>query len=368
MKILIVSLLKRKITPKITASRPRVIFDLVTGLIKKGHQITVLGTGDSYIPKAKIIPVIPRCFVDMPAYENPFYAQTGFLTKLAKTLEKIGNKFDIIHNHTYPEFINLLVVDKLKVPVLTTVHAQMTKELDETLSDFNNIKNSYLVSISKAHAKLAKKTKIWKVIHNGIDTNLYKFSKRKGDYLLWLGRLSKAKDKKGNFLDPKGVRWAIKLAKATNSRLYLSGNVEDVEFFNKEVKPYLSKRIKWIGPVSSEQPLTKKQVARLMAKAKVFLMTVNWYEPFGLVMAESMSCGTPVIGFDRGSVSELVVNKKTGFVVKPEEGVKGLKKALAKIDQIKPEDCRKHIEQNFSLEKMVENYETAYNQLVIKKR
>ena len=69
-----------------------------------------------------------------------------------------------------------------------------------------------------------------------------------------------------------------------------------------------------------------------MQKAKALLMTINWYEPFGLVMAEAMSCGTPVIGFDRGAVSELVVEGKTGFLIPPDKGVKGLKEALGKID------------------------------------
>lgn len=363
MKILIVSLLKRKITSKITAARPRLIYDLICGLRRKGHEIVVLGTGDSYIPGIKVIPVISKCFVDLPASENPFYTETGFLVKLAKTLEAIGNKFDVVHNHTYPEFINLLVADKLKAPILTTIHAQMTPQLDETLSEFNNSKNCYFISISQAHRKLAKKTKIWKVIYNGVDTNLYKFSPKKEDYLLWIGRLSKAKDKNGNFLDPKGVKWAIKLAKETNSKLLLSGNVEDVKFFNEEVKPYLNNKIKWVGPISFEQPLSKGEVVKLMQKAKAFLMTVNWYEPFGLVTAESMSCGTPVIGFDRGAVSELVIDRETGFVIKPAEGITGLKRALKRIGEINPEDCRKHVEKNFSLEKMVENYEKAYKEI-----
>ena len=147
----------------------------------------------------------------------------------------------------------------------------------------------------------------------------------------------------------------------------MSGNVENTEFFKKEVKPHLSKKIKWIGPISFEQPLSKKQVIKLMQKAKAFLMTINWDEPFGLVMAEAQSCGTPVIGFKRGSVSELVVDGKTGFTVNPKQGIKGLKKALNKIDKINPYDCRKHIEKNFSLEKMVENYEKVYRKIISKK-
>lgn len=364
MKILIVAPLKRKIGPEITAARPRVIFDLSLGLIKAGHKVSILGTRNSFVPGTKIIPIIPKAFGELKSFENPFYAKTGFLTKQAKILEKIGNQFDIIHNHSYPEFINLLVIDKLKVPVLTTIHAQMTSQLDEVLSQFNVLKNCYFVSISRAHRKLAKKTKIWKVIHNGVDTNLYKFHPKKENYLLWIGRLSKAKDKRGKFLDPKGVRWAIKLAKETNSKLLLSGNVEDPEFFRKDIKPYLNNKIRWIGSVSPEQPLSKKEVVKLMQKAKAFLMTVNWYEPFGLVMAEAQSCGTPIIGFDKGAVSELIVNGKTGFVVKPKEGIEGLKKALKKIDKINPKDCRTHVEKNFSLAKMVENYEKVYKKII----
>lgn len=363
MKILIVSLLKRKIRPGITAARPRMIFDLVSGLIKKGHKITILGTKNSFIEGAKILPIIKRGWVELGPFENDFYAQTSFLAKQAKILEKIGKDFDIIHNHCYPEFINLLVEKNIERPLLTTIHAQITPELDEVLSFF---KESYFVSVSKAAKKLAKKTKISKIIYNGVDTNLYKFSPKKDDYLLWIGRLSKTKDKRGNFLDPKGIRWAIRLARETNSKLFLVGNVEDPEFFKREVRPYLNKKIKWIGPVSPEQPLIKKEVVKLMQKAKAFLMTINWYEPFGLVMAEAQSCGTPIIGFDKGAVSELVVDGKTGFVVKPKEGINGLKKALKNIDKINPEDCRKHVLKNFSLEKMVENYEKTYQEIIKK--
>lgn len=365
MKILIVSPLLRKVSPKMTSARPRVVFDLASRLLKKGNKISILGAGNSLIPGAKIIPVIPKSFVEMKAFENPFYAHTAFLIKMVKILEKIGNNFDIVHNHCYPEFIPLLTEKNIKNPIITTIHAQMTSELDESLSFFER---GYFVCISKAAKKLAKKTKIHRVIYNGVDTRLYKFSAKKEDYLLWIGRLSCAKDKMGNFIDPKGIRWAIKLAKETNSRLFLSGKVEDPKFFERDVKPYLSKKIKWIGPVSPEQPLGKNEVAKLMQGAKAFLMTINWYEPFGLVMAEAQSCGTPVIGFDRGAVSEVVVNGKTGLIVNPNYGITGLKKALEKIEQIKPEDCRKHIEDNFSLDKMVDNYERLYREIIYLKK
>src|SRR3989338_10394048 len=116
MRILIVSLLKRKVAPAITASRPRIIYELTSCLVKRGHDVTILGTGDSDVSGAKLIPIVPKAFIDMLPSENPFYAETAYLVQLAKKIEEIASDFDIVHNHTYPEFINLLIADKLKTP------------------------------------------------------------------------------------------------------------------------------------------------------------------------------------------------------------------------------------------------------------
>ncbi|QQS44701.1 glycosyltransferase family 4 protein [Candidatus Roizmanbacteria bacterium] len=364
MKILIVSLLKRPVTPTIPASRPRVIYDLVSGLIRKGHDVTILGTGDSDVPGARIIPVVSKALSELPPFENTFYAHTAMLTLLADKLREIGNDFDIIHNHTYPEFLPLLIAKDVQKPIVTTIHGQVFPEFDQAFSLFDN--QSHLISISEAHKKLFKHTVIYDVVHNGIDTDLYAYQEKKDDYLLWLGRLSAAKDADGRYQDPKGIRWAIELAEKTNSRLLLSGNVEDMKFYKQDVEPHLSDRIKWIGPVSNELSLSKPEVVKLMQNAKAFLMTINWYEPFGLVMAESMSCGTPVIGFDRGSVSEVIENGKTGFVVNPDDGIQGLVKAYERLSEISPADCRSRVEKHFSLQSMVEGYEQVYKKILAK--
>ena len=363
MKILLVSTIKRKVVKESTASRSQIIYKIASGMVKKGHQVSILGTGDTYIKGVKTIPVIEKGWVDLPPAENPFFLQVATLIQLTDKLIRIQNSFDIIHNHLYPEFFTPVIENRLNTPMVTTVHSQATDFIDKTLSLF---KKAYFVSISRAHRLQFKKAHIYKIIYNGIDTSLFSFQKSKGDYLLWIGRLSKAKDKQGRFMDPKGVRWAIKLARETGQKLVLTGNVEDIEFYNRDVKPYLSDKITWFGPVSKEQRLSHKEVAHLMQNAKAFLMTINWYEPFGLVMAEAMSCGTPVIAFNRGSVPELVADGKTGFVIPPEEGVKGLKKALKKINMISPKDCRQHVVNNFSQEKMVENYEKLYKEVLIK--
>lgn len=323
----------------------------------------MIGTADSFIDEVTLIPIIDSGFNEISGFENKFYAEASFVVALSKKLEEVANEHDIVHNHTYPEFINLLIAERIKPPMVTTIHAQVTPELDNVLSLFPN---ANLVSISKAHQNMFKKTKIQDVVYNGIDTGFYSFEREKEDYLLWIGRLSGAKDKDNHYIDPKGVLWAIKLAQQTGERLLITGAVEDTEFFEKEVKSKFNDKIQWVGPISKEQKVERTEIVRLMQKAKAFLMTVNWEEPFGLVMAEAMSCGTPVIGFNRGSVNEIVVDGKTGFVVDPSLGVEGLKKALRKISDIDPIKCREHIEEHFSVERMVENYEKVYQEVINK--
>ena len=364
MKILLVGTIKRRIAEDVTASRSTIIFQLGKKLAAKGHDVNLLGTADSLIPGVRTIGIIEKGFVDLPPFENADYAQLSYLVQLEKEVERIAAEFDIIHNHTYPEFINLFATEKIKTPMVTTLHAQATPEYDEVLSLFPQ---ANLVSISQAHRKLFKKTNPGFIVYNGIDTNLYVPVDTKEDYMFWIGRLGKAKDEHGNFMDAKGVRWAIELARKTGEKLVISGNIEDMDFYNSDVKPYLNDKIRWYGPLSSEQILKREEVITLMQKAKVFLMTINWEEPFGLVMAEAMSCGTPVIGFDRGAVSEVVLDGKTGFVVDPEKGIEGLEEALSSIDSIDPKVCREHVLNNFSIDKMVENYEKVYNKLIHEK-
>jgi len=361
MRVLIVSTLKRKIAPDFYASRSRVIFQLAKGLASRRHQVSLLGTADSFIPGVKIIPVIEKGWVDLPVVENEFLRQIATLIQLSQKIIEIQDDFDIIHNHVYPDFFPSIFEDKLKIPMVTTLHALYDYYMDDLLSTFKKTK---FISLSNAYAKLYKKAKIYKTVYNGVDTDLYAFQEKKGDYLFWLARLPKAKNKDGSFMDPKGVRWAIKLAQETGEKLFISAPVEDQEFFEKDVKPYLNDKIQFIGQPTTEQSVPLKKIIKLFQHAKAFLMTINQQEPFGLVMAEAGSCGTPVIGFDRGAIPEVVVNGKSGFIVPYQEGVEGLKKALAKITTIKPADCRKHIIDNFSIEKMVKNYEQTYFEIL----
>lgn len=362
MKILLLSTLKRKVTALETASRSQIIYQLGKGLVERGHEVSLLGTADSKIPGVTTIPVIKRGWVDLEPTENPWFREIATLQLMLEKMIEIQSDFEVIHNHTFPEFLPSIVSSKLKTPLVTTLHIQPVDYIDELLAKYQQ--NSF-VSISNAHKSGFIKANIQYVVHNGIDLSLHPFEKDKDDYLLWIGRVSGAKNADGSYMDAKGARHAIALARATGQKLFLTGPVHDRRAFEADIAPHLDDQIKWIGTISAEQPLSKSETVKLMQKAKAFLMTINWEEPFGLVMAEAMSCGTPVIGFNRGAVKEVIVDGKTGFVVDPNDGVNGLQKALKKIDTINPKDCRKHVEDNFSIEAMVQKYETVYKKLTI---
>ena len=156
MRILIVSTLKRKVTPDFFASRSRIIFQLAQGLAKKGHRVSLLGSGDSYIPGVKIIPVIEKGWVDLPPVENEFLRQTANLIQLTQKIVEIQNDFDMIHNHVYPDFFPSIIEDKLKIPMLTTLHALYDFYMDDLLSTF---KKTYFISLSNAYAAIYPKAK-----------------------------------------------------------------------------------------------------------------------------------------------------------------------------------------------------------------
>ena len=364
MNILIVSTLKRSVTPKNFASRSRIIYQLAEGLAKKGHSVSLLGTGDSNIPGVTIIPVIEKGWVDLPAVENEFLRDTATLMQQAKMIVELQGQFDIIHNHTYPDFFPMIVEDALTTPIVNTYHAVYDYYIDELTAQFPK---TYGVALSKKYQSLFKKGKLDYVVYNGVDTKFYAYKENKSDYLFWLGRLPKGKFKDGTFIDPKGIKWAIELARKTNSKLIMSGTVEDPEFFDTDVKPYLNENIQWLGDVSAKQTVPVEKIIELFQNAKAFLITVNQHENFGLVMAEAMSCGTPVIGFDRGSVKEVINHGVTGFVTPIEEGVEGLIKSLSMIPTIKPQNCRTWVEENFSIDIMVANYEKVYQDIIEKR-
>lgn len=375
LKIALLAGLKRPITPDTTVSRNRIIADLAMGLVAKGHDITIFGTKDSNLPNVKFVSVIETGLNFYKLTENPFYTETAYITHSVCEFVKQQGQFDIFHNHMYPEFLPLLALSSVKIPTVTTIHGQITDELRMALLDTQG--KSSLVCISESARRRFNASA--ELVYNGIDTSFYSpVENPKKDYILFIGRMAKGK-KDGKFIDPKGVVSVIKAAQQSGEHLKIVGNVEDKKFYDELVAPNLSEKIELIGGVSAEQNLTREQVRDLHRDAKAFLFPINWEEPFGLVMTEAMSCGTPVIAYNRGSVSELVRDDITGFVIEPEDtgkesewiikkkGIEGLVEALQRVGEIDRKACRDHVVNNFSVEKMVEGYEKVYQKILEKR-
>jgi glycosyltransferase involved in cell wall biosynthesis len=279
------------------------------------------------------------------------------LENLSFAFKKVAN-FDIVHSHTGPRA--LFFQDLTKTPVLHTFHNPLDskkKKLPPVLEILKQRQDSTNVCfISKEARRIcpAKIKRSW-VVYNGIDLDLFKFSGTSKDELLWAGRVEHYK----------GIENAVKLAKMARMRINLVGKLDPAKrpYFEKKIKPYLNQKIRYLGELS------QRQLVPLYQKALAFIYPIEWAEPFGLTMVEAQACGTPVIVFDRGSAREVVQDKKTGFVVPfldqgGEKNYAGLLAALKNIRQIKREDCREFIEQNFTIEKMVRSYEKIYQELV----
>lgn len=335
------------IPPKKYGGIERIVYYLTEGLIKKGHHVTLFASGNSKT-SAKLISITKKGLYQKGIpWEDWIWHGANFSLAI-----KMAKNFDIIHAHL-PLFC-FPFQRFTKVPILHTFH-NLPEKQDYKWEVIKEFKNSNVVFISKKEQKnCAIRFKKEFVVYNGIDIRKFKFNSRPKDHFIWIGRFSKKK----------GPQNAILIAKRLKIKLLLAGQIQQnhQEFFKKEIKPFLTKRIKYVGE------LPQSKLSSFYGNAKAFLFPLEWEEPFGLCPVEAMACGTPVITFNRGAMPETVKNRKSGFVVpflkSGKINLDGIKEAIKRIDEIKREDCRQWVEKNFTVEKMVENYEKVYYQLL----
>jgi len=349
--------LGRSITRYTRAARSRIIYELIGELVKKGHQVTLIGTEDSRTA-AKNLAVAPQGIFTLGVTENEFYRHVSYLVCALKKLEEKQLEFDIVHSHMYPEFLPLLLGPQLKIPLVTTIHTEMTDYLVAALKQFPT---DNLVALSRRHRDDAPSLHIKHVIYNGINMEVFRFHDRPGDYLLFVGRIKIIKKESGELYDPKGILTAIEVAKKAKMKLLISGSIESREMYETYLKSHLNDQIKLVGGVSKEAPLSQEEVAALYQRAVALLFPIHWDEPFGLVAIEANACGTPVITFNRGAAPELIKHGVNGFVVNSTEEMVAAIPRASKLDR---RSIREQVEKSFSKEIMVDNYEKLYYQVI----
>jgi len=334
---------------------------IAQGLGKKGHDVTFyapLGTADMEgvrIETCDLVPlkqkyggeVILRQMetkeegVDKLQERIEHYWDEFLLANMFKAAE--GGKFDLLHIHPVSRAL-ALSLSHPRIPVVYTLHDPIRPWRAKMYTLFKS-SNQYFVPISESQKKPTPDLNFTDTIYNGIDLGKFPFSEKIDNHFLWVGRI----------IPEKGPDKAMQAALQAEENLTLIGPEVDNKYWDEEIKPFLSDRIKYIGHMPREKLYSHYQ------NAKALLVPIDWEEPFGLVMVEAMACGTPVIAFRRGSVPEVVVHGKTGFVV---DTVSEMADAMKKIDTIDRAACRKHVEDNFSVEKMVDNYERVFQKIV----
>lgn len=344
--------LQESIPPKGKNGLEFVVHYLTEELVKRGHEVTLFATEDSKT-SANLISVLPYPAVKKRLFN---WGSTDYSLMALEKVAQMKNKFDVVHTHIGSIAFHL--ADFIDAPIVETVHSPVYK-VSRKYSATKKIQNKYLkdeirkygnayhtfVSNNQKKNSFLKNNNV--VVHNGIDLNQFKFREEPEDYFLYLGYLT----------SNKGAHSAVQAAKKAKVKLKIAGSYRYCEkYFEEEIEPYLKKgQIEYVGVVNPSQR------NKLLGGAKAILVPVQWEEPFGLIMIEAMACGTPVIGFNKAAVPEIVKNGENGFIVKD---YLGMARAIKKISKINRQECRNHVEKYFSVEKMVDKYEKVYEKAI----
>ncbi|HEY9678827.1 MAG TPA: glycosyltransferase family 4 protein [Drouetiella sp.] len=321
---------------------------LTEELVKRGHEVTLFACGTSQT-SARMVTV-----VDEPLRASGKYNMLQWPAFDMQTLIEVENRqaeFDVVHSHM--SWTALPVLDKLKCATVTTLHNQVKPYCEGIYFRYAHLP---YVAISESFKSLnfPDKLNYAATIYNGI--RVEDFSKRSDNEnrkgLLFVGRLCK----------DKGTAEALDVAKQLNMPITIAGKVDknDEEYFEKEVKPRLAyEGANFIGEIDHDEKI------KLYSDAVAVVYPINFSEPFGLVMAEALAAGTPVLAFDRGSVKEVLSDPKTAIIGK---SVDELVKRYPEIAHINRNDCVQRVRDLFSVEKMVDSYEQLYERLIHSKR
>lgn len=340
LKIAQVAPIIERVPPKKYGGTERVVAHLAEGLVERGHAVTLFASGDS-ITSAELVSVYPRSLRE--AKFPDLYGLNSMTLLNVGMAYATQHRFDVIHDHV--GYIGLPIANLARKPTVITYHGPITGHVRRLFQTFTR---PSLVTISKSQARGAADLHHAGTIYNGLDMESYPFSPTDDGYLLSVGRISMEK----------GTHHAIDVAQYLNLPLIIAAKLDaaDLPYFHQYIGPRLSdEQIRWVGEVDTE---TRNN---LMSKALCLLHPNTWSEPFGLTLIEAMACGAPVVGFNRGSIPELIVHGKTGFIV---DTVDEMIEAVRRIGTISRANTRQHALKNFNHRLMVERYEALYYRLL----
>ena len=334
MRVAILSPVAWRTPPRHYGPWEQVASNITEGLVAKGVDVTLFATADS-ITGGRLDWVIEHGYEEDRSQD----AKVVECLHISNLMEKASD-FDIIHNHF--DFLPLTYSGLIKTPMVTTIHGFSSPKIIPVYQKYNS--NSHYVSISNSDR--SPLLTYAATIYNGIRVSDFEFENSPEDYLLYFGRIH----------HDKGTAEAIEIATKSKKRLLIAGIIQDGNYFEQKIKPFLRDQIIYVGEAGPERR------NELMKNALALLHPINFDEPFGLSVAEAMLCGTPVIAFNRGSMGELVIHGKTGYLA---DTVDEATEAVSSLGDINRKECRNWSEEQFSQERMVNEYIKLYESVLM---
>jgi glycosyltransferase involved in cell wall biosynthesis len=346
MRIAQVAPLFESVPPRFYGGTERIVSYLTDELVQRGHDVTLFASGDSRTT-ARLVPVVERA----TRFDHDTHAvlSAAFIRELGMVFSRAAD-FDVIHCHL--DYLAFPFHGLTPTPTVHTVHGRL--DLAHLIPVYRQFRTVPLVSISDAQrVPLAPLGVRWAgTVYHGLPVERYAFAAEDRGYLAFLGRI--APEKQADF--------AIEIARRVGLPLRIAAKVDaaDQAYFERVVAPLLDDPlVEFLGEIGEDAK------PAFLGGARALLFPVDWPEPFGLVMIEAMACGTPVVARPCGSVPEIVVHGRTGFVA---DTLVELADAVKRLDEIDRTECRRHVEQRFSAARMAEDYEQIYRRLAAQRR
>lgn len=341
MKIAQVSPLYEAVPPKLYGGTERIVSYLTEELVNQGHDVTLFASADS-VTKAKLVPICDEALRLKKDCVDPL---AHHIVQMQEVLDR-SQEFDIIHYHTdYLHFPLSRLNPKLQ---LTTLHGRL--DIPDLQSVYKKFKDMPVVSISNNQRKPLNFANWVATVYHGLPVDQYSFGKGEGKYLAFIGRIS----------PEKRVDRAIEIAKKAGMKIKIAAKIADADraYYETKIKHLFDDPlVEFVGEIGESQK------SEFLGNAAALLFPIDWPEPFGLVMIESMACGTPVVAYGHGSVPEVIDPGKSGFIVHSiEEAVE----AVQYIDLIDRKLCRETFEKRFSASRMAMDYVELYERLAHK--
>lgn len=340
MKLAQVAPLYESVPPKLYGGTERVVSYLTEGLVEAGHDVTLFASGDSKT-SARLVSCCPKALRLNRHHCSDHLAP--LFVMLDEVLERV-HQFDIIHFHI--DYMHFALSKLCGLTQVSTLHGRL--DSPDLLPLYRKYKNMPLISISHSQREPLPWVNWIGNVHHGLPEDLLSLGNGSGKYLAFLGRIS----------PEKRLDRAIEIARRAGLPLKIAAKVDpaDRAYYECEIKPLLNAPgIEFVGEIN------ERQKADFLGNAYAYLFPIDWPEPFGLTMIESMACGTPIIAFRCGSVPEVITENVSGIVVDTmEEAVR----AVERVAELSRAACRAEFEKRFSVQRMTRDYVKLYESIV----